>query len=258
VLGVKKCEESAHDGFGTLDLGLPGIMGDGRSERASVDMEGERDGHAWSAMRFGLAMLMVTAAAGTAQSQTSSQDPGAPVPGPASAPNAAETDEWLTVRIQTALYSDMRFMGRGLGVDTEQGVVTLRGKVDSEASKAAAAAIAKSFAGIKDVRNELHIVPSEERERVDTRDSEITQILKDRFKKDQELKDDLITIRVDASVVTLTGEVHSATAGGRASELAQSVPGVSAVENELTHLSQPVMGRARRPGRVGGKPPTEK
>jgi osmotically-inducible protein OsmY len=178
--------------------------------------------------------------------------------GAPSAAKAPETDEWLTVRIQTALYSDMRFMGRGLGVDTEQGVVTLRGKVDSEQAKAAAAAIAKSFAGTKDVRNELHIVPSAERERVDTRDNEIGRVLKEQFRKDSELKDDPITIRVDASVVTLIGEVQTAGAGDRAAQLAQSVPGVSAVENELTFLSQPVMGPGKRPHRVRVRPPTEK
>ena len=213
--------------------------------------------HAWSARSLGLAVLIVAAAAGTAQSQTSSHDPGAQVPGAPSATNVHETDEWLTVRIQTALYSDMRFMGRGLGVDTEHGVVTVRGKVDSEKSKAAAATFARSFAGTKDVRNELHVVPSAERERVDTRDNEIVRTLKDLFKKDKELKDDLISIRVDASVVTLIGEVQTADAGERATDLAQNVAGVSAVENEITFLSQPVMGRAKRPNRVRVRPSTE-
>lgn len=214
--------------------------------------------HAWSAMSLGLAALMVLAAASAGHTQTSPQEPRGGAAGAAGGIAIPETDEWLTVKIQTALYSDMRFMGRGLAVDTVQGVVTLRGKVDSDQSKAAAATIARSVPGIRDVRNELHVVPSDQREQVDTRDDEIGRLLTGRFKQDPELKDDLITIRVDASVVTLIGEVKTAAASARADDLAHGVPGVSDVENELTYLSPPLMAPARRSGRGRGKPSTEK
>jgi hyperosmotically inducible protein len=213
---------------------------------------------AWRAMSLGLGALMVIAAAGTGHAQTSPQVPGGGATGAPGGIANPETDEWLTVKIQTALYSDMRFMGRGLAVDTVQGVVTLRGKVDSDQSKAAAATIARSIPGVRDVRNELRVVPFDQRGQVDTRDDEIGRLLTGRFKQDPELKDDLITIRVDASVVTLIGEVKTAAASARAADLAHGVPGVSDVENELTYLSPPLMAPARRSGRGRGRPSTEK
>ena len=35
-------------------------------------------------------------------------------------------DDWVTVKAQTALYRDLRYMGHRLSVETAQGVVTLR------------------------------------------------------------------------------------------------------------------------------------
>jgi len=214
--------------------------------------------HAWSAMSLGLAALMVLAAASAGHTQTSPEEPRGGAAGAAGGIATPETDEWLTVKIQTALYSDMRFMGRGLAVDTVQGVVTLRGKVDSDQSKAAAATIARSVPGIRDVRNELHVVPPDQREQVDTRDDEIGRLLRGRLNQDPELKNDLVTIRVDASVVTLIGEVKTAAARARAYDLVHGVPGVSDVENELTSPSSPSMAPAGLSGRGRGKPSMEK
>lgn len=171
---------------------------------------------------------------------------------PAAAQTSADTthgDEWATVKIQTALYRDLRFRGRHLTVDTVEGVVTLRGKVDSDEAKAAAAEVARSVDGVKSVRNELQVVPAAERTEVDARDNEILRILKENFKQDPELKDELIEARVDASVVTLLGEVGNKDSSARASELAQAVPGVRSVMNELVYVPQLLMGPVGHSGR---------
>lgn len=170
---------------------------------------------------------------------------------PAAAQTSADTtrgDEWATVKIQTALYRDLRFRGRHLTVDTVEGVVTLRGKVDSDEAKAAAAEVARSVDGVKSVRNELQVVPAAERAEVDARDGEILRVLKEKLKQDPELKDELIEARVDASVVTLLGEVGNKDSSARAAELAQAVPGVRSVMNELVHVPQLLMGPARDSG----------
>ena len=174
----------------------------------------------------------------------------------AAAPAAAQTsagptggEEWATVKIQSALYRDLRFRGRHLTVDTVEGVVTLRGKVDSDEAKANAAEVARSVEGVRSVRNELQVVPAAERAEVDARDDEILRVLKERLEQDPELKDGLIEARVDASVVTLLGEVGSKDSSARASELAQAVPGVRAVMSELVYVPQLLMGPARHSGR---------
>jgi osmotically-inducible protein OsmY len=179
----------------------------------------------------------------------------------AAAPAAAQTladtsrgDEWATVKIQTALYRDLRLRGRHLTVNTVESVVTLRGKVDSDEAKAAAAEMARSVDGVKSVRNKLQVVPAAERAEVDARDAEILRVLKEKLKQDPELKDELIEARVDASAVTLLGEVGNKDSSARASELAQAVPGVRSVMNELVYVPQLLMGPARHSGRRRREP----
>jgi len=175
---------------------------------------------------------------------------------PSSGPDLNRSaDDWTTVKVQTALYRDLRFMGRRLTVDTAQGVVTLRGKVDSDADKLAAAAIALSIDGVKDVRSDLTVVPPDQRAQVEATDEKISRLLKDQLRQDPQLQGERIDARVDVGVVTLTGEVNSSAAGVRASELASGVPGVRSVKNELVNLSQPGLNlkeisvRGRRPAR---------
>lgn len=176
---------------------------------------------------------------------------------PAAAQTSAGTthgDEWATVKIQTALYRDLRFRGRRLTVDTVEGVVTLRGKVDSDEARADAAEVARRVEGVKSVRNELQVVPAAERAEVDARDAEILRVLKEKLKQDPELKDELIEARVDAGVVTLLGEIGNKDSSARASELAQAVPGVRSVMSELVYLPQLLMGPARQSGRRRREP----
>jgi hyperosmotically inducible periplasmic protein len=154
----------------------------------------------------------------------------------------------------TALYRDLRFRGRHLTVDTGKGVVTLRGKVDSDEDKAAAAEVARSVDGVKTVRNDLQVVPAAERAEVDARDDEILRVLKEKLKQDPELKDELIEARVDASVVTLLGEVGNRDSSARVSELAQAGPGVRSVINELVYVPQLLMGPVWQSGRRRREP----
>jgi hyperosmotically inducible protein len=155
----------------------------------------------------------------------SAQAPGA---------NSNVADSRLTVKIDTALWSDLRFWGKRISAETERGVVTLRGKVDSEETKKAAAEIVRRIEGIKQVRNELEIVPPERRAEVDARDQAIARVLEEQFKQDPQLQNAVIDARVDAGVVTLRGQVRSPAASSRAVELAGAVPGVRFIKNELS------------------------
>ena len=149
-------------------------------------------------------------------------------------PNRNVTDSRLAVKINTALWSDLRFPGRQISVDTQDGVVTLRGKVDSEETKKAADDIIGRLEGVKEIRNQLQIVPPERRAEVDARDQAIARALDVKLKEDPQLQDAVIDTRVDAGLVTLSGQVRNAAARSRAVELARAVPGVRSVRNELT------------------------
>lgn len=141
------------------------------------------------------------------------------------------TDSWITSKTKIALFSDDRVKGTQVKVDTMKGVVTLRGKVDSEEAKSAAAEVAKGIDGVKSVKNDLQVVAPTERKAVAANDKDINARVEQSLKKDPNLKK--IHARTDAGVVTLTGEAPNITASARASELARGVAGVHAVKNEV-------------------------
>jgi hyperosmotically inducible protein len=151
------------------------------------------------------------------------------------------TDSWVTGKAKIALYADERVKGRQIAVETRQGTVILRGKVDSEDAKTAAGETVKGVEHVKGVRNELQVVAPAERKMVDTDDKAITSMVEQRLKKDPQLKKARISARVDSGIVTLTGEVKSLMISSRASEVLSDVPGVRAVRNDLTYESHTSM-----------------
>ena len=144
------------------------------------------------------------------------------------------SDSWVTSKAKIALFSDDRVKGRQVHVETKDGVVYLRGKVDSSEAKAAATDIAKGLEGVKDVKNELQVVAPAARAAVTADDKQIYKSVEQRFKQDPQLKNAKIDAKVDAGVVILTGEVKSIDTSARASEIARGVPGVRYVKNDLT------------------------
>jgi hyperosmotically inducible periplasmic protein len=143
------------------------------------------------------------------------------------------TDSWITAKTKIALFADERVKGRQVSVETTGGTVWLRGKVDSEQAKMAATDIVKGVEHVKSVRNELQVVPVAERTRVDTDDKVISEMVEQRLMTDPHLNSAKISARVDAGIVTLTGEVRSLMVSSRASEVLSDVPGVRAVRNDL-------------------------
>jgi hyperosmotically inducible protein len=148
------------------------------------------------------------------------------------------SDSWLTAKAKIALLADERVKSTQISVETQNGVVALRGKVDSAEAKAAAGDIAKGIEGAKDVKNELRVVAPEERKAVTATDKDITRHVQDRLASDARLKNAKIDVRADAGVVVLTGHVPNIATSARASELARAVPGVRAVKNDLVYESR--------------------
>ena len=163
----------------------------------------------------------------------------------------AARDSWLTSKTKIALFADERVNGTQIGVETLNGVVTLRGKVDSDEAKTAAASIAGGIEGVTSVRNDLQMVPADSRKSVEISDDEITRRVENGLAKDGRLKS--VAVRTDAGVVTLTGEAATIGAGAHASEMAREVPGVRSVKNELIYesaVSSTGESNATKPARV--------
>jgi len=143
----------------------------------------------------------------------------------------AVSDSWITSKTKIALFADDRVKGTQVGVDTKNGVVHLRGKVDSADAKMAAAETAQGIEGVRSVKNDLQVVAPANRKAVDANDKDIAKAVENRLSGDAQMKK--VDVRTDSGVVTLTGEVPTIMASAKASEVARSVPGVKSVKNEL-------------------------
>jgi hyperosmotically inducible periplasmic protein len=184
----------------------------------------------FGALIFASIAVVVAPASLMAQSTTDKMEQKAK--GAAQDAKSGISDSWLTAKTKIALFGDDRIKGGQVSVETVNGVVSLRGKVDSDTAKAAAASVAQAVDGVKSVRNDLEVVSPGDRKVVDTSDKDITRQVEGRLAKDAELKK--VDVRTDGGVVTLTGEVASITAAAKASEMSRYVGGVKSVKNELT------------------------
>jgi hyperosmotically inducible periplasmic protein len=147
----------------------------------------------------------------------------------------AVSDSWLTSKTKIALFADERVKGREVRIETVNGQVFLRGKVDSDVAKTAAEEIAKGVEGVKGVKNDLQVVPPAARKAVTADDKQITKAVTTTLARDPQLKK--IDVRTDAGVVVLSGEVQTMAQSAKASDLAHRVDGVKSVKNELRVMS---------------------
>ena len=140
-------------------------------------------------------------------------------------------DSWVTAKTKIALFGDMRVKGTEINVETKDGLVMLRGKVDSDEAKDAASEIAKSVDGAASVKNELQVVPRPQRKTAEDKDEAITSRVRHRL---HGLKHSNIGVATNAGVVSLTGEADDLITSAKASWKAWTVPGVKSVKNDLT------------------------
>jgi len=143
-------------------------------------------------------------------------------------------DSWLTSKTKIALFADARVKGSEINVETTQGVVMIRGKVDSDAAKQAAEGIAKGIDGVKTVKNDLQVIAPAKREAIDDKDAAITTRVNEQIAKDSSLRKAGIQAQTNAGVVSLSGEVQDLMTSAQASWTAWQVPGVKSVKNDLT------------------------
>jgi len=179
------------------------------------------------AIMLSLTLLIGGAVMGVPATVTTAADVAAPTKEPV-------TDSWLTSKTKIALFADGRVKGRQINVETKNGVVMLRGKVDTDEAKSAAEETAKGIDGVKSVKNELQVVPPAKREAIEEKDDAITDHVKREIAKDSRLNKSKIDIKTNAGVVSLTGEVPDLTTSAKASWTAWKVSGVKSVKNDLT------------------------
>jgi hyperosmotically inducible protein len=200
----------------------------------AAEQKGGPDSMTRTVLFLTLATLAISPAVSLAQSKTADAGRGARVDEPTTGGTGQTMkDSWLTTKTKMALITDKRVKARRVAVETQGGVVTLRGKVATAAERIAAEEIAKDVNGVKSVSNALQIVPEVQRKHVDEKDDGIKKAVTERLERDGRLRDADIKVRSDNSVVTLMGIVHDAKTKTYAADLTRGVPGVRAVRNEL-------------------------
>lgn len=69
------------------------------------------------------------------------------------------SDSWITTKVKSALIYNRNIEMGEIDVTTKNGVVRLKGSVDSDVDKQTAVAIAKGIRGVKDVKADLKVLP---------------------------------------------------------------------------------------------------
>src|SRR5262249_29184171 len=98
-------------------------------------------------------------------------------------------DSWLTSKTKVRLLAEKRVKSTAVTVDTEDAVVTLRGKVRTSNERWAAEQVARQTDGVRGVNNLLQVVPEQHRKFVDSRDGSVKDSVRAKLDRDQILKD---------------------------------------------------------------------
>lgn len=141
-------------------------------------------------------------------------------------------DATLTARVKTKLAADPQVNPFNIDVDTTNGVVTLRGRVRDDETRAEAEKLAQDTSGVRAVHNEITVG---ERKTMGERVSDtllVTEI-EGRLAVDSLVNPFNIDVSAQDGVVILTGVVRDEATRLRAAEIAGKVDGVVRVRNEI-------------------------
>lgn len=142
-------------------------------------------------------------------------------------------DATINAEVQRKLRYDPQLAIFNVEAETVDGVVTLRGQVESEEAKSAAEASAVGSTGVVSVNNQLEVVAAgKAKGRIS--DAWITTKIKSKLAADPQVNPFRIDVDTKNRIVTLSGEVKTETAKGEAEKHAADTRAVRSVVNELT------------------------
>ena len=157
--------------------------------------------------------------------------------------SCASTDTGITSKVKSKLVADEVVKSSQIEVETRNGVVTLTGNVDSEATKNRAVELAKGTKGVVSVVDMLSArtasgggdAPEPQRTVGEAvTDAGITMSVKSRLLDDPQVKGLQIDVDTRDGVVFLTGSVDSDAEKQKAIQLARDTKGVLDVKSNLT------------------------
>jgi osmotically-inducible protein OsmY len=147
---------------------------------------------------------------------------------------AGVSDAWVSTKVKMLLINSPSVGGLPINVDTDEGRVTLHGKVPTKAEKTEAGRIALAGTGVRSVRNLLQVVPDSQRKSVNVADDRLKSDVDAALKAEPALeKSSIDTKTVNKGVVLLQGKASTLSAHLLALETAAAVPGVRQVASEI-------------------------
>lgn len=141
-------------------------------------------------------------------------------------------DAALTSKVKAKLTADPEVNPFNIDVDTDQGVVTLRGEVDDSETKAEAGKLARNTSGVRGLRNLIEVGDGP-METVPGTDAALVTAITARLAADDDVAAANIDVDAQDGLVTLSGTVKTSAARQEAERIARSVDGVRSVRNEL-------------------------
>ncbi len=141
---------------------------------------------------------------------------------------AYRTDNEITRAVLDALFYDPRVTSSKVSVSTDNGVVTLRGTLESFAAKKAAKSTTNNIVGVLNIKNYVKVFPSYVPSNV-VLEARLTTA----FDSNPMLQDEDIDFNAKQGIVTLRGTVDSEVERIYANDIAANVKGVIFVEDDL-------------------------
>ncbi|WPP49804.1 BON domain-containing protein [Catalinimonas niigatensis] len=138
----------------------------------------------------------------------------------------ARTDEDVAKAASNALRWDVNVPEDKVKLIVNQAWVTLEGEVDWYYQKIAAEDAVENLIGVKGVTNSIIVKPK-------IKPSEVSEHIKNAFRRHAQLDAERITIEIEGSKAILKGKVRSLAEKKDAERAAWLTPGVSKVENQL-------------------------
>ena len=178
-------------------------------------------------------------------------------------------DWWTTTKVQAKFFADANVKGRDINVDTNNGIVTLRGAVDNDAERQQALALARAVDGVVRVDDQLTLMAATTAEvptattgtslPAEAGAAWITTKIQAQYFADPGLKPWNIDVTTTGrGHVTLQGEVDTTGDREKALQIAKNTDGVTAVDDELRVHGEtpgtPATGTTGAPAPAPGKP----
>jgi osmotically-inducible protein OsmY len=159
----------------------------------------------------------------------------------------AQSDAGITTAVKAKFAADDVVKAYQIDVDTQEGVVTLSGSVESAEAERAAVRLASETDGVARVIDDLTVggasLGSDLTDQVGdaasdvaaaSSDATVTAAVKSKMILDSTVSSLQIDVDTEGGVVTLTGNVANAGVRDRAVAIARSTEGVKGVQDRLT------------------------